>query len=264
MSDEDQPPGFSSKLWNFIFRSKVTIEVKPSDDSVVDALMEMDVSDVMTHRNDVLFFSPYISKQVAYEAISSLCKDAAFSRFIPVCEGDLDAMCGYVDLCDVAAFYISSQEHIDLSEYVKKAIFVPPLTKALELLERFKRGNHSLAVVLDEYGGTEGVVTIDNIIGLFVGAAAVDREAVLEEGKCEISGRSELKVLESRLGMPLTIEGMPADIETIGGLIMFMLGRVPTTGETVVHDTGITFSIMEASAKAIIKVMVERPKDSRV
>lgn len=215
---------------------------------------DVDARELMIQRNEMILLRIKSPKSVILNIISTMCKH--YRVIIPAYGNNIDDIKGYIMLSDLVEYALSTETEFDWNRHIHKIPFVAPSMHADELFARMKKTGIRVAVVLDEYGGTDGIVYIDNILDAYLGTS----EAItMDDGKCEVSGRIDIDVLMEKLKIDLSVDDMPNDIETLGGLILFILGRVPVAGEVVEHkEAGVVFTIKEASAKSISKVIIER------
>jgi putative hemolysin len=200
------------------------------------------------------------------EAIRARVIEAGHSRF-PVAEGQLDRILGVVMAKDLLAQSLSGQP-FDLRAIVRPALFVPESTPALTVVERFKQTASHLAIVIDEYGGVEGLVTSGNILTSLVGdipeqhkeaiSGAVQREdgSWLIDGMYPIEDFQDLFDIE---GFPQANEGY---YQTVGGFVMASLGHVPQPGDHITW-AGLRIEVVDMDGRRVDKVLVKRlPEES--
>lgn len=162
---------------------------------------------------------------------------------------------------------------VDLSRPVSAAkirrpvLYVPPSMPAMNLLIRMQSTRIHMALVVDEYGGTDGLVSIEDLVEQIVGEIEDEHdeaEAALisEDAKHGMlaSARAPVQQLEERLGVTLLKEEEQAEIDTLGGLVFALVGRVPTRGELVKHPSGIEFEVLDADPRRVKKLKVHLPK----
>ncbi len=149
----------------------------------------------------------------------------------------------------------------------RQLLYVPPSMPAMSLLLRMQTTRIHMALVVDEYGGTDGLVTIENLIEQIVGDIEDERDEaeasyITEDPKQGLIAlaRTPVKELEQRLGQSLLDPEEEADIETVGGLIFTLVNRVPARGELVRHPSGIEFEILDADPRRVKKVKVHKPR----
>jgi len=185
---------------------------------------------------------------------------AGYSR-LPVYEGSLDHILGYVSLKDVLRHSWMGWP-IELRKMLHKALFVPETMPLDRLLELFQTEKNQLAIVLDEYGGTEGLVTLEDVLEELVGeihdehrreeAAAFVRR---DDGTWLVDGGAGVEDLVQRLGIKL--EPGPRDYSTVSGLVLAELERIPTAGD-VVRWNGLVIEVMDMDGRRIDKLLVTR------
>lgn len=148
---------------------------------------------------------------------------------------------------------------------IREALFVPPSMPALTLLARMKAKKIHLALVVDEFGGTDGLATFGDLVEAIVGDMEDEHDngeapaAGYENGVFVASARTPIEVAERILGIPLALAGM-GDVDTLGGLVMALAGRVPKRGQLIQHPSGFTFEILEASPRRLHSVRVAKQR----
>jgi CBS domain containing-hemolysin-like protein len=149
----------------------------------------------------------------------------------------------------------------------RPVLYVPPSMPAMNLLIRMQTTRIHMALIVDEYGGTDGLVTIENLIEQIVGDIEDEHD---EEEAAYISvdpklglvasARTPVKELEARLGQKLLKADEEADIDTLGGLVFAIVGRIPARGELVRHASGVEFEILDADPRRVKKLKVHVPR----
>jgi CBS domain containing-hemolysin-like protein len=154
---------------------------------------------------------------------------------------------------------------ISSAPLTREVLYVPPSMPVVDLLLRMQTTRIHLALVVDEYGGTDGLLSIENLIEEVVGDIEDEHDVhtaplIVEErdGRLVVDGRTPIPALEERLTLALQLPGRGDDADTIGGLIFTMLGRVPPRGELVMHPAGVEFEVLEADPRRIRKLRVHR------
>jgi len=187
---------------------------------------------------------------------------AGYSR-LPVYEGSLDHIIGYVSIKDVLRSTWMGWP-IELRKMLHRAIFVPETMPLNRLLELFQKERNQLAIVLDEYGGTEGLVTLEDVLEELVGeihdehrggqdSAFVQRE----DGSWLVDGSAAVDDLAERFGVKL--EPPPRDYSTVSGLVLAELERIPAVGDTL-EWRGLTVEVVDMDGRRIDKLLVSRPR----
>jgi putative hemolysin len=220
-------------------------------------LGERTVRDVMRPRIDL---DALDVNTPAEEVIGSVAM-AGFSR-LPVYEGDLDHVIGFVHIKDLFRQLHLGWE-IELRKLLKPALFVPESMPLDRLLELFQEQHNQLAVVLDEYGGTEGMVTLEDVIEKLVGEIREghrydQQQMFVERGKDSwlVDGSFSITDLIERLGLRIDNEE-PRSYTTISGLILHELGRIPTIGDTTQWH-GLNLEVVDMDSQRIDRVLVSR------
>jgi hemolysin (HlyC) family protein len=149
----------------------------------------------------------------------------------------------------------------------RQILYVPPSMPAVDLLIRMQSTRIHMALVVDEYGGTDGLVTIEDLIEQVVGNIEDehdddDETNIIVDPKLGIVAvaRTPIEELEKHLGVKLVPEDEETDVDTIGGLIFSMLGRVPARGELIRHPTGVEFEVLDADPRRVKKLKVHPPR----
>ncbi len=221
------------------------------------------VYDIMVPRAEVVALDIDTSLADLIEVMS----EAAHSR-IPIYRGTLDEIVGMVHIKDVLACW-SRDEAVPLSELVRSVLFVAPSMPILELLLQMRVSHVHMALVVDEFGGIDGLATIEDLVEEIVGEIEDEHDdddpSMLVEtanGFFEADARVMLKEFEDRFGDILTDEEREEDIDTLGGLVFFLAGRVPGRGEVIRHESGIEFEVLDADPRRIRRLRIcQRPEN---
>jgi magnesium and cobalt transporter len=215
--------------------------------------------DVMVPRPDIIAMRADVSLA---EAIDLLRREG-HSR-LPVFREHLDDVMGMVHLKDVFA-YTGAPEDFSVEKILRKPLMVAPQIPVLDLLLQMRQTRTHLALVVDEYGGIDGLVTIEDLVETIVGDISDEHDEIegpllveRPDGALDINARMEVEEFEEKLGQVLSEDERDADIETVGGLVFNLAGRVPAKGEVLLHPSGIEFLILEADARRIRRVRVRR------
>ncbi len=216
--------------------------------------------DVMVPRADIIAIPVDLTLGQAMAAIQR----EGHSRY-PVYQGQLDDVLGMVHIKDIIAA-VGRDGDFSLRAVLRKPLFVVPSVPVLDLLLRMRQERVHMALVVDEYGGIDGLVTIEDLVETIVGDIADEHDEegapqILErgEGVWEVDARMPIPAFETRLGPVLTEEERGADIDTVGGLVFTLAGRVPARGEIFTHPSGLEFRVLEADARRIRRLRVRRP-----
>jgi putative hemolysin len=192
--------------------------------------------------------------------------DSGHSRY-PVAEGELDKILGVVMAKDLLAQSLSGQP-FNLRTILRPALFVPESTPALKVVERFKQTHSQLAIVIDEYGGVEGLVTSGDIMSSIVGdipepdeeyeSGAIQRE----DGTWLIDGMYSIEEFQELFDVETLPEANEGYYQTVGGFVMASLGQVPEAGDHF-HWAGLRLEVVDMDGRRVDKVLVTRlPEDT--
>ncbi len=194
-------------------------------------------------------------------------RESGYSR-LPVYDETLDRPLGLVLLKDLALNYgfNGSGGSFELRPLLRPMIYAPPSMPLAVLLQKMQAERIHLALMIDEYGGVDGLVTIEDLIEQVVGEIE-DEHDTEEEGywQHEATGgylalaRAPLTDFEAEIGMSLLPEGMEDEIDTLGGLVFVLSGRVPGRGEVIPHPEGIEFEVVDADPRRIKRLRVRLP-----
>jgi putative hemolysin len=222
-------------------------------------LGERTVRDVMRPRIDL----DALDVNTPAEEVIGSAAMAGFSR-LPVYEGDLDHVIGFVHIKDLfRQIYLGW--HIELRKLLKPALFVPESMPLDRLLELFQEQNNQLAVVLDEYGGTEGMVTLEDVIEELVGEIREGHQhdqqhMFVERGDNSwlVDGTFGVADLIKRLDLRVDEANESRSYSTVSGLVLHELGRIPSVGDTTQWN-GLNLEVVDMDGQRIDRVLITRP-----
>ncbi len=229
-----------------------------------EAFQTMTVGDVMTPRADITA----VELSTPFEAVVAAFAESEHSR-LPVYRETLDDPVGVAHLKDVFKWLADPARRNDagaqiLSRLKRDALFVPPSMRAADLLVRMQASRIHMAMVIDEFGGVDGIVTLEDVIEAVVGEIDDEHdEAVANQivgragGVFEIDARVALEDLEAALDQSLVTEDLEdEDIDTAAGLVTALAGRVPQRGEVIAHPAGLDFEITDADPRRVKRLRV--------
>jgi len=227
----------------------------------VIAFDEKRVEDVMAPRADIVA----VDIDTPLDALIRTFAEAGHSR-LPVFRGDLDDPVGMVHIKDVVALIADPQptsgEPI-LKRIRRTVLYVPQSMRVTDLLLRMQASRVHMALVIDEFGGTDGLLTIEDLVEEIVGEINDEHDddiaptiVARQGGGWEADGRVELEEFSETTG--ITVEGDDEEVDTIGGLVVNIAGRVPQRGEVLSHPSGYDFEVVEADARKVRKVRIRR------
>ena len=222
-------------------------------------LKDKKVSDIMIPRTDIVA----IEDTTSLAGLKKTFAEKEHTR-IPVFHKTLDNVVGFIHMKDLIPF-LGSKQSFHLRHVMREILFVAPSMKILDLLVRMRHRRVHMAVVLDEYGGTEGLITLENLMEEIVGDIEDEHDTLeqpdikkLQHNQFDIDAKTDIDTVEKTLGETLTTEDNNEEFDTIGGLIFFMLGRVPEIGEKIAHPSGLEFTIKEADQRRIKRIIVKK------
>ena len=180
---------------------------------------------------------------------------------VPVYKDNLDNIIGFVHIRDVL---LKGSACFDIRGIIRDVMYVPHSMRAVSLFIKMQTSRIHMAIVLDEYGSTDGLVTMEDIIEQIVGNIEYEQDASsvsdivnVSSDKIEVNARVLVRTLEQNLGIVLRDAEEDDEYDTVGGLIFAMVGRVPVVDEVFHHKSGAVFSIKEADNRCIYRVMVD-------
>jgi magnesium and cobalt transporter len=195
-------------------------------------------------------------------------RESGFTR-LPVFEGTLDMPLGMVHLKDVALQYGFDGEAtaFDLRKLVRPLIYAPPSMPIGILLQKMQSERIHMALVIDEYGGTDGLVTIEDLIEQVIGEIEDEHDVDEDQPWTEESpgvyvalARAPLDEFEDEVGIDLSIPDSDDLADTLGGVVFLLTGRVPARGEIVKHPAGVEIEVVDADPRRIKRLRIQVPK----
>jgi len=224
---------------------------------------ELRVKDVMVPRADIVA----VEEKTSLADLILLFREAQHSR-LPVYRETLDDPIGLVHLKSVLGLLEAEGDgtfrlrEVPIAMIKHDILFAPPSMPALDLLLKMQTSHTHLALVIDEYGGTDGLVSIEDIIEQIVGDIADehDEEAPharpLPGGGFVADARIDLEDFKNETGIEFPLDETQADIDTLGGLVVSLIGRVPQRGEIVAHPVGYEFEVLEADPRRVKRLRI--------
>ena len=242
---------------------------------------KLTVEDVMVPRADIIA----VEDTITVAELMRVFREAEHSR-LPVYTETLDDPRGMIHIRDLMSWITTAGEKdesnldlgaVDLAStigainIIREILYVPPSMPVLDLLLRMQSSRLHLALVVDEYGGTDGLVSIEDLIEEVVGEID-DEHDVAEEPLIRedarhgfiADARTPIETLEQRFGIDLLSPEQEEDIDTIGGLVFALAGRIPTRGERVHHPSGIEFEVLDADPRLIKKLRIHTPQQHEI
>ena len=221
-------------------------------------LRDIVAKDVMVPRADIIG----VDAESSLTEVASQMIEAAHSR-LPVYRETLDNAIGMVHIKDVMAHRDAAQA-LPLTTMIRKVLFVSPAMRALELLQEMRLNRQHLALVIDEYGGIDGLITIEDLVEEIVGEIDDEHDTV-DGPKLQLrpgggywaDPRATVEEFEALIG-PVLSDEEREEIDTLGGLVLTIAGRVPGPGEVFNHPAGIRFEIVDSDPRRIKALQIHR------
>jgi len=227
--------------------------------SLVD-FRETMVREVMTPRPDIIG----IESSATFEQLQNLFREQQYSR-VPAYKETLDNVLGFVFVKDLILLKPNTSPADPITPLIRPAHFVPETKRVPELLKEFQRKRVQIAIVVDEYGGTAGLVTVEDLVEEIVGEIRdeydVEVERIITEGDGQFVFSGSVHFEEMANLLNLDIEGQ--GFETVGGFLLSQLGRVPAVGEAIELE-GITVKVLETEGRRITRVRISRREPAPV
>jgi len=226
-------------------------------------LRHMRISDVAVPKGEIVG----VSVDTALPELVEAFRDSGFTR-LPVYEGTLDGPVGMVHLKDVALRFgfNGSHETFDLRALARPLIYAPPSMPIGVLLQKMQSQRMHMALVIDEYGGTDGLVTIEDLIEQVIGEIEdehdVDEDALWTEvspGSYVALARAPLDAFSEEIGIDLSVPDTDDEADTLGGVVFLLTGRVPARGEIVSHPAGVEIEVVDADPRRIKRLRIQLP-----
>jgi len=208
-----------------------------------------------------------VSDTISFSELEAKFADAGHSR-LPVYGESLDHVVGMVHIKDV--FVAARDPSIDrsLNALMRTPLFVPESMGVLDLLARMRAERMHLAIIVDEFGGTEGLVTIEDVVEEIVGdiedehdEEAASRLVLLDDGLWEADARVEIEELAEAIDSRLATDD--DEVDTLGGLVFLLAGKIPAKGEHVVHPSGWRLEAVDSDPRKILRVRLHAPEADR-
>ena len=219
-------------------------------------LRDITAEDVMVPRADI------VSVDIAdgFDSVMRQISEASHSR-VPAYERGVDSIVGMLHIKDLL-LHLLQEKQPALSGLLRPVLFVSPSIRLLELLQEMRLKRQHLALVVDEYGGIDGLITIEDLVEEIVGEIQDEHDddeaphvEIAHDGSATANARLEISVLEDMFG-DLLDESEREEVDTIGGLVFSLAGRVPVRGEVIRHPSGLEFEILDSDPRRISLIRI--------
>lgn len=270
-SDEEGDSPRQTGIFRRLFGTKKSIHATPSTVRQTELaqnfsqLKNRRISDIAIPKADIVA----LPIDTDMETFFATLREHGYSR-IPVFSDTLDDPSGLVHVKDLFMTYGLDGEakNFSLEPFVRPLIYVPPSMRVSTLLQKMQSDHIHMALVIDEFGGVDGLITIEDILEQIVGEITDEHDETNETlwsqerpGIYLVKARTSLEDFERETGVVLPMPEDEDDIDTIGGLIITHTARVPAKGEVIKTDTGFEFEILEADPRRIKTVRIRLPKN---
>jgi putative hemolysin len=261
---EAEPNLTEDEIKALISQGAETGAVGATEENIVQRVFQLGdqrVAAIMTPRPDI----EWIDVDATEEELREFLASHAHTQFV-VCHGGLDEVLGIVRSADLLPLAFKGVR-IDLRSLTKEALFVPDSMPAVQLLESFRGSHKHTALVMDEYGAVEGLVTVTDLLTAIVGELPADASEAVgafvsrADGSWLVEGSAPMEDVATHFGMDSLPEDEAGAYHTIGGFVMARLGRVPRTAD-VFEWGGLKFEVVDMDGRRIDKVMVARKPTS--
>ena len=215
-------------------------------------LRDLSASDVMVPRADI----HAVAEDTGFDDLLAAFSALGHSR-LPVYRESLDDVLGFIHVKDLMTARPGGRS-FDLKAVLRQILFVAPSMRVLDLLLQMRLSRQHLALVVDEFGGIDGLITIEDLVEQIVGEIEDEHDIATgpkliprPDGTLTADGRATIEEFEQEVGPVLTPEERAADIDTVGGLVVHLADRVPSRGELILHPSGLTFEVRDADPRRV-------------
>jgi CBS domain containing-hemolysin-like protein len=220
---------------------------------------EQTAGDICVTRGDIIA----VPSDISFDDLVRAFAEAGHSR-LPVYSGSLDEVIGMIHIKDLFVASVDQSRDRSLHALMREPLFVPESMSVIELLARMRAARVHLGIVVDEFGGTEGLVTIEDIVEEIVGEIEDEHDeaeagmlTMLEDGLWEADARIELEELAEAVDRRLSSE--KDEVDTLGGLMFLLAGHIPAKGECVDHPSGWKLEAVDSDPRRIIRIRLHAP-----
>jgi CBS domain containing-hemolysin-like protein len=263
---EDSEPTLREEIEDAIDEAEESREVagdlSPAERQMLRNLLhfgEQTAGDICVTRGDIIA----VPSDISFDRLVSAFADAGHSR-LPVYGESLDKVVGMIHIKDVFVANFDPTRDRAMTALIREPLFVPESMGVIELLARMRSQRTHLAIVVDEFGGTEGLVTIEDVVEEIVGEIEDEHDeaeagllTMLDDGLWEADARLELEELAQAVDPRLSSD--EDEVDTLGGLIFLLAGHIPAKGECVIHPSGWRLEAVDSDPRRIIRVRLHAP-----
>lgn len=254
------------KFWQKLFTAEPEAATPEADEAETRALQinlhnlqTRRIDEIAVHKADIMALPEEASLDDVVEAFT----DSTLTR-LPVYRDTLDEPLGLIHLKDLALRHgFGRGKNFDLAKLLRPLIYAPPSMPLSVLLQKMQSERIHMALVIDEYGGVDGLVTIEDLLEQIVGEIVDEHDQEVADMWVEESAgvyladaRTSLQDIEEAAGVDLLPDDLDEDIDTLGGIVVMLAGRVPVQGEVICDEQGNEFEVIEADPRRIKRLRV--------
>jgi CBS domain containing-hemolysin-like protein len=235
-------------------------EIDPQERLLIGNILklhEQTAADVMVQRVDIVA----VDVETPFDELVKIVVEQAHSRY-PVYKETLDDVIGIVHIKDILP-YVADRRPVKLQKLVRKVLFVAPSIPVLDLLLQMRLSRTHMAMVIDEFGGIDGLVSIEDLIEEIVGEIEdehddADAPKIIEraDGTLIADARTKIEEFEQRAGRKVLPPEAEEEVDTLGGLVFTLAGRVPQRGEIITHPSGMAFEVLDADPRRVKRLRI--------
>jgi CBS domain containing-hemolysin-like protein len=280
---EDKPKRGLRSIFRFLRRRSNETALREAIEELIEESETADADQPATGESSILLNILKLGEKTAYDVMTprvdiraepddidlkgliASVQEHGHSR-VPIYRDDLDDVVGIVHIKD-ALPYVFEPEKFDLQKIMRSPMFVAPSIRVLDLLLQMRLSRAHIALVVDEFGGIDGLVTIEDLVEEVIGEIEDEHDVVRgpslvqrPDGTFLASARTTIEEFEAKVGPVLTEDERAHDIDTLGGLVMSLTDRVPSRGELVTHPSGIVFEVIDADPRRIKRLRVRNAR----
>jgi len=268
---EDSEPTLREEIEDAIDEAEdsrpIAGDLSPAERQMLRNLLhfgEQTAGDICVTRGDIMA----VPSTISFDDLVRAFADAGHSR-LPVYADSLDNVVGMIHIKDVFVAKDDPARDRSIAALMREPLFVPESMGVIELLARMRQQRTHLAIVVDEFGGTEGLVTIEDVVEEIVGDIEDEHDeaeagmlTMADEGVWEADARIELDELAKAVDARLSSQD--DEVDTLGGLMFLLAGRIPAKGEFVTHPSGWRLEALDSDPRRIIRVRLHAPDPARI
>jgi CBS domain containing-hemolysin-like protein len=266
---EDSEPSLRDQIEEAIEEAEeshpVAGDLSPPERQMLRNLLhfgDQTAGEIAVTRGDIIA----VPSDISFDDLVKAFSEAGHSR-LPVYDESLDDVVGMVHIKDVFMASVDTSRDRSLKALMREPLFVPESMGVIELLARMRSQRTHLAIVVDEFGGTEGLVTIEDVVEEIVGDIEDEHDeaeagmlTMLDDGLWEADARIELDELADAVDARLS--SADDEVDTLGGLMFLLAGHIPAKGECLTHPSGWKLEAVDSDPRKIIRVRLHAPESA--